>query len=72
MRKLYRSQRDKKVSGLCGGLADWFGFDATVIRLIALIAAIFSFGSVLIFYIIASILVPKEPIGSFNSNFDFN
>ncbi|MDQ0194947.1 PspC domain-containing protein [Paenibacillus wynnii] len=72
MRKLYRSQRDKKISGLCGGLADWFGFDATVIRLIALIAAIFSFGSVLFFYFIASILVPKEPIGSFNSGFDFN
>jgi len=72
MKKLYRSQSDKRVSGLCGGIAQWLGFDATVVRLAALVASIFSLGSVLIFYFIASILVPKEPIGTFTNHFDFN
>lgn len=71
MKKLYRSQSDKKISGLCGGLADWLGFDATILRLIALVAALFSFGSVIVFYLIASIIVPKAPFGSFTDNFDY-
>jgi len=71
MKKLYRSQSDKKISGLCGGLASWLGLDATILRLIALVVAIFSFGSVVLFYLIASVLVPKEPIGNFNSTYDF-
>jgi len=50
MKKLYRSQSDHKITGLCGGLARWSGIDATVLRLIAVAAAFFSFGTVLIFY----------------------
>lgn len=72
MKKLYRTQSDKKISGLCGGLANWLGFDATVVRLIALVAAIFSFGSVVLFYLIASVIVPKEPFGGFTDSYDFN
>ncbi|WP_410514007.1 PspC domain-containing protein [Paenibacillus sp. BR2-3] len=70
MKKLYRSQRDKKISGLCGGLALWLGIDATVLRLLALAVALFSFGSVVIFYLIASIVVPKEPFGSFTDSYN--
>ncbi|OMD21104.1 hypothetical protein BJP48_09695 [Paenibacillus odorifer] len=71
MKKLYRSQSDQKISGLCGGLARWSGIDATVIRLVAVTAALFSFGTVLIFYVIASIIVPKEPFNSFSDGHDF-
>lgn len=71
MTKLFRSQSDQKITGLCGGLARWSGIDATVIRLIAVAAALFSFGTVLIFYIIASIIVPKEPFNHFSDGHDF-
>jgi phage shock protein C len=64
MKKLYRSERDKKISGLCGGLAGWLGIDANILRLIVIVAALFSFGTVAIFYVIASVIVPKEPFGS--------
>lgn len=65
MKKLYRSVTDKQISGLCGGIARYFNTDPTVVRLIALIAALCSFGTVVAIYLIASIIVPKEPIGSF-------
>lgn len=65
MKKLYRSVTDKQISVLCGGIARYFNTDPTVVRLIALIAALCSFGTVVAIYLIASIIVPKEPIGSF-------
>jgi phage shock protein PspC (stress-responsive transcriptional regulator) len=58
---LYRSIRDKKITGLCGGIAEYFNIDPTMIRLVLAIAAVFSGGTVLIVYIIASIVIPKEP-----------
>lgn len=72
MKKLYRSKSDdKKISGLIGGLSAWLGLDATILRLVAVVAALFSFGTVVIFYIIASIIVPQEPFGSFADRPDF-
>ncbi|WP_094095081.1 PspC domain-containing protein [Paenibacillus physcomitrellae] len=62
MSKLYRSRKNKKISGLCGGLAQWLGFDATIIRLAVVIAAFCSFGAVVAIYLIASLIVPDEPI----------
>ncbi|WP_151732847.1 PspC domain-containing protein ['Paenibacillus yunnanensis' Narsing Rao et al. 2020] len=66
MKKLYRSERDKKITGLCGGLARWLNIDASIIRLVAVAAVLFSFGSVLLFYIIGSLIVPKETYDGFN------
>jgi len=60
MNKLYRSRTDNKLTGLCGGLAQYFNIDATIIRLMAVIAAFFSLGSVVMIYVIAAIIVPKE------------
>jgi len=37
-KKLYRSSTDKKIAGVCGGLADYLDVDATVLRIIFLIA----------------------------------
>lgn len=71
MKKLYRSQSDHKITGLCGGLAQWSGIDATVLRLIAVVAALFSFGTVLLFYIIASFIVPKETYNNFSDGSNF-
>ncbi|WP_223068021.1 PspC domain-containing protein [Paenibacillus caui] len=66
MNKLFRSRRDKKISGLCGGLAQWLGFDATILRLIAVIAAFCSFGMIVALYLIASLVVPEEPTGYYD------
>ncbi|MEX1029814.1 MAG: PspC domain-containing protein [Paenibacillaceae bacterium] len=60
MTKLYRSQRDKKVFGLCGGLAETFNIDATILRVIVAAGVIFSGGAVLLLYIVASLVIPKE------------
>lgn len=62
MNKLYRSRRDKKISGLCGGLAEWLNIDATLLRVVVVITAIFSTGfPVIVIYLIASLVIPKEP-----------
>jgi len=66
MRKLYRSATDKQLSGLCGGLAQWLGMDSTVVRLIAIVALFCSFGTIVALYLIASLIVPKEPIGNYS------
>lgn len=65
MKKLYRSVTDKQITGLCGGIARWLGTDPTVVRLVAVVAALFSFGTVVALYLIASLIVPKEPFGGF-------
>ncbi|MNH85369.1 DNA-binding transcriptional activator PspC [compost metagenome] len=65
MNKLYRSRTDRKISGLCGGIAQYFGVDPTIIRLVTVVGAIFSFGTFVPIYVIASLLVPKEPAGGF-------
>jgi phage shock protein C len=60
--KLYRSERDKKLLGLCGGLAEYFHVDATLLRLVVIITAFFSAGTVIIVYLVASLVIPKESI----------
>lgn len=62
MRKLYRSRRDSKLFGLCGGLAEYMNVDATLLRLVVVITTFFSGGTVIPIYIIACLVIPKEPI----------
>ncbi len=61
MKKLYRSRADHMISGVCGGIAEFFGLDTTLVRLGFAFFACFA-GSGLLFYIIAAIVIPKEPI----------
>jgi len=56
-RKLYRSRTDRKLAGVCGGLAEYTGLDATVIRVIFIILAVFGGASILI-YLAMWIMVP--------------
>ncbi len=62
MEKLYRSRRDKKLTGLCGGLAEAFNVDATLLRLVCVVCTFFSGGAVILLYVIASLVIPKEPL----------
>lgn len=61
LKKLYRSSRDKKLFGLCGGLAEMFNVDATLLRILLIVVTIFTSGAVILIYIIAGLVVPKEP-----------
>lgn len=58
-KRLYKSSTDKKVCGVCGGIANYFDLDPTVIRLIWVIFTLVG-GSGLIAYIIAAIIMPDE------------
>ena len=59
-KKLYKSRTERKLCGVCGGLANYLNLDATVVRLLMVLVA--CFGAGVIFYIIAAIIMPEEPI----------
>lgn len=59
---LYRSRHHKVIAGVCGGFADWLGWDPTVVRIAYVILSIASIGFPgTIAYIILWIVMPKEP-----------
>ncbi len=59
MKKLYLSQTDKKLCGVCGGIAEYFEIDSTIIRLAWVLFTLFGAG--IIAYIVAAIVMPKAP-----------
>lgn len=60
-KKLYRSRNDRMVSGVCGGLGDFFGIDSTLIRVIFVLLAVFG-GSGIVIYLVMLLIVPEEPL----------
>ena len=58
-KRIYKSN-DRKVCGICGGLAEFFGIDPTIVRLVYAILA-FTYGSGLLIYIIAAIIMDDRP-----------
>jgi phage shock protein C len=61
MKKLYRSRKDTKIAGVCGGIAEYFNVDSNIIRLLAVLTIFFGGGGI-IAYIIAWIIIPLEPV----------
>lgn len=57
-KKLYKSATDKKLCGVCGGIAEYFDIDSTLVRLIWLVLTCCG-GSGLLVYIIAAIIMPE-------------
>ena len=64
-KRLYRSRSDRMIAGVCAGIGKYLGIDATVIRLLFALLAIFT-GVVpgLILYIVMMFIVPDEPLSS--------
>ena len=60
-KRLYRSTSEKKIAGVCGGIAEYFGIDPTVVRLIWVIFA-FCGGSGVVAYLIALAIMPLPPV----------
>ena len=59
-KKLYRSTKDKKLAGVCGGIAEYFETVATIIRLAVVLLTLFA-GMSIWLYIIAALIMPEDP-----------
>ena len=59
-KKLYKSNKDKKIDGVCAGIGEYFNIDPTLIRL-AWVLLFFFGGSGLLAYIIAAVIIPRDP-----------
>ena len=60
-KKLYKSNQNKMIDGVCGGIAEYFGVDPTVVRLIWALFSLMG-GCGILAYIIAAIIIPRNPI----------
>jgi phage shock protein C len=58
--KLFRSSKDCMIGGVCGGIAEYFDVDSTLVRLLAVLVVLLG-GAGVIAYIIAWIVIPKNP-----------
>ena len=58
-KRLYKIEKGKKIDGVCGGIAEYFDTDPTLIRLLWIFFAC-SLGSGIIAYIVAAIIMPKK------------
>jgi phage shock protein C len=60
MKRLYKSQKNKIIAGVCGGIAEYLDVDPVLIRLIAVLF-FFTGGATLIAYIVGMIIIPSRP-----------
>ncbi|GAB4116260.1 MAG: PspC domain-containing protein [Candidatus Caldatribacteriota bacterium] len=68
-KKLYRSRKDCMLGGVCGGIAEYFNIDSTLVRLVAVLIVLMG-GAGVIAYIIAWIIIPKNPEQESNPDFE--
>ena len=59
-KRLYKSNRNKMIDGVCGGIAEYFDIDPTLIRLAVVVLTCIGFSGILA-YIIAMIVIPRNP-----------
>ncbi|MFW2487312.1 PspC domain-containing protein [Clostridium chromiireducens] len=60
-KKLYLSSTDKKLAGVCGGFAEYFGLDSTLVRL-GYLAMVLLAGTGILLYIICALVMPNKPV----------
>ena len=61
--RLYRSTTDKFIAGVCGGLAEYFRVDPSIVRVLFVLLS-FASGVGLITYLVMCMVVPKRPVGT--------
>lgn len=59
MKRLFRSATNRMICGVCGGIAEYFNIDPTLVRLAVVLLSCLSFGTGIIAYIIAAIIIPQ-------------
>jgi len=60
-KKLYLSNKNRKLAGFCGGLAEYFDVDPTLVRLFYVLFTLISMGAGIVLYFIAWFIVPRNP-----------
>lgn len=60
VKRLYRSRKNRILAGVCGGLGEYFGIDPVIVRL-AWVLFILMYGSGLLAYLIAWLIIPENP-----------
>ncbi len=61
-KKLYKSRNDKKLSGVCAGIAEYFGIDPTLVRLLWAVITVFSaVVAGTLAYIVCALIIPEMP-----------
>ena len=60
-KRLYKSRTSRMISGVCGGVAEYFNIDPTIVRLALVLIAFGSAGTGIIAYIVAAIVMPEAP-----------
>ena len=58
-KRLYRSEKDKMIGGVCGGIADYFMLDPTLVRLGYILLSVFTVFSGVLAYLVLWVVVPK-------------
>ncbi len=74
-KQLTKSRTNKKISGVIGGLGEYFGWSQdviTIIRIVYAVLALTSFGSLLVIYIVAAIVMPQPTRNDWRNKQDFS
>ncbi len=59
-KRLLRSRDDRWLGGVCGGVAQYLGVDANLVRLVVVLGTVLGLGSLAVAYVVAWILMPEE------------
>jgi phage shock protein C len=59
-KRLYRSSTERKIAGVCGGLAEYFDVDPVIVRLIFIFLLLLGIGPIILVYIIFWLVVPEN------------
>lgn len=57
--RLRKSKTDRMITGVCGGIAEYLGWDPTVVRIIFVIATFLGWGSPVLLYLILALVMPE-------------
>jgi phage shock protein C len=64
LNKLYRDPRRGMIFGVCAGIAEYFGFDVNVTRIVVVVGALFAMPMIVIAYIVLAFLLPTRDVGA--------
>lgn len=59
-KKLYRSKENVKISGVCAGVAEYFGIDATIVRLLWVLGTLMNFVIGIVAYVACVLIIPED------------
>ena len=61
--RIHKSTKDRKIAGVCGGIAEWLGVDPVIVRLAWVLLAV-GWGGGVLAYIVCALVLPEESYGS--------